>query len=514
VVLTTLSDDKSYCLPYYNQFLLEPFGNSNGAFKTNNPTAAVPYGDSLLDAKMLSSYFGVAMTPGTFKFDYTNGTPKVTFNYTYPVTTDTSTCPLIQTVTFTYDSANAKTLAKSSTQDIYVPYWTAEQIGNAGACYPKTAKIKVCLEADSSTQKVLSTLLSLNNFYSLTNGFKNLVGLNPGIDDASDAFPIFYLTVVVTDYGDLPSSTTRPYVLSNIITENLEIVSDLKDTRAASITDTGGSAVSGGLEEIKYSTIAASVVQNTETIGILVFSNLFYTQIVRPSSLSISTKSPASLTFGSFPTTQGVINIQNNSDVINDGDVVIIEAKLDNNQKQGTFMVFKWLETDKNKVPSMAKTPDANYSLWQIVQLDANGNMVNKGKDTTTTAYPIAFDSYVGFYAFNCSSTLPDPVTCGWLSAKSCGGTNCYPYMNGNNGGPCEAWKLVNKEGGSETNVLDNTYLGIQASPNNNCGYANEWLTNLNQTFTNPPTLFKINDFRSWSFWRFNRVLKQQALPK
>ena len=509
VVLTTLSDDKSYCLPYYNQFLLEPFGNSNGAFKTNNPTAAVPYGDSMLDAKMLSSYFGVAMTPGTFTFDCTadrtSATPKVTFNYTYPVTTDTSTCPLIQTVTFTYDSANATTLAKSSTQDIYVPYWTTEQIGNTGACYPKTAKIKVCLEADSNTQKLFNRLLTINaasrdSFSQGFSDFKQLVGLNPGVDDASNAFPILYLTVVVTDYGDLPSTITRPYALSNIVSENLNIVHDFKEDGT-------------GVGDIVYSTIASSVVQNTETIGILVFSNLLYTQV--SSNLHIYMSSPSSLTFGSFPTTQGVINIKNNSDVINDGDVVIIEAKFENRLQEGNFMLFKWLNSDKKKVPSMAKTPDAKYSLWQIVQLDANGNMVHKDKDTTNTAFPIAFDSYVGFYAFNCSSTLPDPVTCGWLSAKSCGGTNCYPYMNGNNGGPCEAWKLVNKAGGSETNVLDNTYLGILSSPNNNCNYPNQWLTNGNLEYVNPPTLVREDYFDTkLSFWRFNRVLRQQPLPK
>jgi hypothetical protein len=299
--------------------------------------------------------------------------------------------------------------------------------------------------------------------------------------------------------------------------ENLKIVDDLQDTTRSVVSpgDTIGIGGNGGIENIKYSTIAANVVQNTETIGILVCSNLLYTPSVSSStSFHIYSKSPSSLTFGSFPTTQGVIDIQTNGNVINDGDVVIVESQYSRVAGVGHFMVFKWLENNKKKVPSMAQSPDAKYSLWQIVQLDANGNMVNKDKDTTNTAYPIAFDSYVGFYAFNCNPNDPTPVTCGWMSAKTCGG-NCYPYMNGNNGGPCEAWKVVNKTGGSESYVLDNFYLGVQSSPNNNCGYPGWWLTNANREFTNPPTLYKPDSFDAFdSYWRFNRVLKQEPLPK
>ena len=276
---------------------------------------------------------------------------------------------------------------------------------------------------------------------------------------------------------------------------------------------------------VTFSTIsnAAAQVTNTNSVGLLVFRNLqfsFDSNNKGPTNLVISNQKTLNLNIGTFPTTAGSKAIVNDTNTIRNGDVVIVESKnvAPQSVNDGTYMTFQYRQKNQNKVPSMAKQYDVSgyplkNFLWQVVTMTSNGDIIGNVGDK------ISYNSYVGLYTYQCVNNDPNiPVTCGWMSASSCGGTNCVPYMKSTHG-TCEAWLINNKQTNPGEYVVNKAFFGLEASANSSCAFPNGYLTNDNRTFTNPPTIFKAKNESGFadgsSYWNFTKALPNpQPLPK
>ena len=539
----TDASGNNVCFPFGNQFIIQPFGNSEAGYSSNNPNTAV-LSESAFTAKSLSELFAAAFTPATFFFLYRDSKPRVQICYSYNCSNDISgnTCTsFLPPKVFTFEGDNAKTLAKSTSQVMEIPYWTSEQVNDtSGSCVPMIAKITVHLEADPFLQKVFPNLIYFADNTSRVIGTGSLppiegitVGKNFGVDDSPNSFPVFYLRVVIDDFtsSTLPKDASgnilsRPFFTSETQVNGIElnILTEYNPTTVYNgVPNTvvlNNNTIFPGTVQFSTLSNAAKQVTNTNSVGLLVFRNLQYSfNSSGTTNLVISNQKNLNLNLGTFPTTAGSKVIVDDTNTIYNGDVVIVESKnvAPQSVNDGTFLTFQYRQQNQNKVPSMAKQygvsgyPTKNF-LWQVVKLTSNGEIIGNVGDKIT------YDSYVGLYAYQCVNNDPNiPVTCGWMSASSCG-TNCVPYMS-NGHGTCEAWKIVNKQGNTGNAVVNKAFFGLEASANSTCAFPKGWLTNDNRAFTNPPTIFKSGNESGFqdgsSYWNFTKALPSpQPLPK
>lgn len=505
-----LVNSSPFSLPFINQLLLQPFGNTKAAYNTNSQTTTgllVP--DSSFNAKGLSSFFAAAFTPGSvqysstsqFKQEFINGQPSIvnefisatlTLSYSYQCTNTVygGTCNNLPKVIFTFNATNK--LSRSDSQYLHVPYWTDEQLSSSDAsgCYPTVDRIQVHLEAASVV-------------FDNCNIDKKYLGLNPGLDDN---FPILVFKVVLDNAtgGTLPSNNSRrPFVLSNIQNNGTEVIV-FNGTYVYNLGNT--------LEPAKISNVVS---QDTNTIGLVVLTNLVCT---RPSGTDlVSTQTAIDVELGSFPTAGGALIASNIVNSIRNCDVVQIQCGETPPlfEGDGIYLGFEQLNTSKTKVPSMNATPQnrfqptaKNHYNWQIVSLNADGT-VNTNKKPGD---PINYNENVGFYAYQCNPS-DSYTTCGWLSAKdntSCG-TNCYPWMNSTSN-VCEVWTLSTFPNPVSGPIKTQTTVTIQVGSQNICKYASQWLTNKNRENQNVPTLYK--EFQDgFSRWELVRLFSTNNYP-
>ena len=526
VLNVTLPTDSSICYPFINQFVLQPFGNTEASFNTNNTISKTTtiFPDSSFNAKGLSSFFAAAFTPGSFSFSYdanASGNLKVTLEYSYNCTntvTGSLCANILPPVVFTFPKFGNN--AKSDSQDIYVPYWTDAQLGDtttSSGCYPTVDKIRVHLEADPAQQNVLLTLVQYQNFTNnrtkqLQEITNKLVSINPSLVIGTDSFPVLYFRVVQDDdsAGKLPSNNLRrPFVVSNIQSNGQEV------NVLTAVTYGSDTIIS-----YQDTPISTAVTQSTSTIGLLVFTNLYVYYTGSNNIRTIETRHNLGLELGSFPTDAGALISSNEINTIKNGDVVIIKAKYDWTYdftiNDGNYMGFEQENQDASKVPSMNSTPQnrnftgspstTSHYYWQVVSLNANGNVTGNSGDDIQQGTP------VGFRAYQCNSD-DSFVTCGWLSAKSCNkNTGCYPTMNSTSNN-CEVWTIQSfpSQGPGKT-VQNGTDVTIQVSNQNVCGFPNQWLTNANRTGYKPPTLYS-ELATDRSIWTLTRIYSSMPLP-
>lgn len=531
------------CVPFGNQFVLQPFGNSYAAYNRSNQTGR---NNSAISARAISKLFAAAFTPATVAFTCTfdaqgqNIVPKVTIQYKSPCTKDVSGNPCMAfaaPVVFTFSGANAKTLAQSDSQYIEVPYWTAEQVTSdtSGSCYPQFARVKVHLESDYFWQSIFPKLITYSTQYESIFGKTdpNTVGQNAGtpFDDSQtyNAFPSFYLRVVQD--ATFLSKLTRPYAITNLglLGGSLNILTKY----TISTTSYCAASPVGACTFAQFSPLSSVITtQNTNNIGLFVFTNLHLT-IVSQQFLISSQKSTTDITIGSFPTTEGSTVITDLTNVIKSGDVLIFQSEGKGGVlEDGSYMSFTQKTTKDTsgniikvpeKAPSMDTAPSpAQYFLWQIVKVDQFANLIGSVGD------PIGYGDYVSFYAYRCTDYIgKDPAypisQCGWLSSTKCSlANNCYPSISATRS-LCELWKIEDVSLGHGPQVKTGVYLGIKSAStvSSSCKGTSGWyLINNSSTYTidgktfHPPTLSAQLDLANPnSYWKLNRVLLSQQLP-
>lgn len=506
-----VSSEDTTCFPFGYQFVLQPFGNSEAAYATNSQSAFAS--ESALTAKALSQFFAAAFTPATYQFNYdSDGTPSVKICYDYKCnnriddTTTNSCTQFLEPVVFEYTGENKKSLAKSTIQDMYVPCWTDAQLSDtttSAGCYPSVVKIRLRLEADAGLQKIFPRLLTYAQQYPKKPVESVTVGGASG-----NQFPVFYLRVVVDDSALLPKDALgnfvrRAFFTSEIQKDGIPLTVLSQYTPTQLVSSTQGAVVIQATAT--FSTIVSQVQdQNTDTntIGVLVFSELAYTT----SPFTIFTKKPQNVNLGTFPTEAGAVAIADENNRIRNGDVVFVEAlaSVVGDVDDGNFMTFQYREVTDAKVPTMAKAPVPNNNfLWQVLALNSAG-FIQK------TNVEVTFDSNIALYAYECKDNDPTKkVACGYLSATNGGGTNNTPSMfPGALPGTCETWTLKNKTGTKEKYIsTDGTYFGLEVNNNNSCAFPGGCLTNGTRPGRRPPAIFqKGNCDGTASLWRFAKV--------
>jgi hypothetical protein len=506
--IVNISDPSgNYCIPFGSQFILESFANSYEANNINKKTLNTY---STLNSQKLADLFGVAYSPGSFKFDYeyTNGAPtkaQVTLNYAYSIDPTTQSKNL-NPITFTFTGgSNALTLAMSDTQEIAVPYWTDQQLQSGASGCPSVVKIKVQLEADRATQQVFSGLIAYI-LLGIQNAYKNNVSVfpndnltiaqliqpfiqrNPGYDDSANSFPIFALKVVLS--GDLPpelKDIRRPFFISNTLAGDggsFRILSSVNDKSFESI-----------------STLISKQTQDVNTIGFLVFSNLTI-NITNNNGFTLNNKSgQVNLNMGTFPTVNGAQQLVDFTNTIKNGDVVYLQSTQPN--QKNIYLSFQ--KNSNVKVPTLQPNP-SNTCLWQIVKLSKDGYTIipETGNEKTDS---ISYGDIVGFYAYNCSGT-PNTL-CGWMSSNP-GTCNCTPYMSGGHG-CCETWYFF---GGKTGYVYDKESPVIQCNITQPCPLCskNNYFLSETSFFQDPPTLQSPPGNES-DAWKISKVYSQKPLP-
>lgn len=499
--IVNISDPSgNYCIPFGSQFELQSFANSYEANNINKKTSNTY---SALNSQKLADLFGVAYSPGSFKFDYeySNNTAtkaQVTLNYTYSIDPTTQSKNL-NPITFTFTGSNALTLAMSDAQEIAVPYWTDQQLQSGASGCPSVVKIKVQLEADPNTQQLFRNyILEIQE-----NGFnKRFTYINPGYDDSTNSFPIFVLKLILS--GDLPGELKdirRPFLISNILGtdgQSFQVV-----IKGFASTDEGPQVNRAVYERL--SALFSKQTQDVNTIGFLVFSDVFITlsESTLYNNFTLANKSGMlTMDLGTFPTTKGANQLADLSNTIKNGDVVYLQSTHNFGSPSG-YLSFQ--KNPNAKVPTMQPNT-SNTCLWQIVKLSNDGFTItpetgNAQKDS------IHYGDIIGFYAYNCIG-IPNTL-CGWVSANPTG-CNCTPYMSGGHG-CCEQFYFSGKSAdlyvyNSEAPIIQNRISGYCPK----CSKNNYFLSTQN-SFQKPPTLQPpppVNEF-----WQISKVFSQKPLP-
>jgi len=420
---TTLS------LPFGNQFVLQPYGNSKAAYDTNNKTSS---GDSAITAQGLSKLFASAFTPCSYTFNYddTSKNTTITLNYDYGCVNSPNQIP---PVVFTFKDL---TTTRSTDGIVFFPFWSTDQItgdtsGDTSGytCYPQVAGLQMYLEMDQLQNELFKYLLSGSG--KIDKKISGFLNKNPGVVGyLDDSFPVLYFRVQLSDLATFPNNEkVRPFLISstNPTGNQLQVFSgSLSGNPNPNEQDP---------PRISFDDLSArlsSVTTDTNTIGLLVFPNLQYNS----TNKNVRTRALQLATVGSFPTAAGNQAITDDIRILRNGDVVFIVA--DDGQNLGSPGPYMSFQNVNNKAPSMSETPNpATNFLWQVVGLKDNGTFNGNAGDK------IANGAMVGFYTYNCEGTSPQ--VCGWLSTTknpTTGGTKTLPTITGVNQ-QCEVWTVA-----------------------------------------------------------------------